>query len=70
MKALGEFSSHTVTLRAVRSDGTYFNVAVVNYSGCFNWPLLLWITVPAVIIIAGALTTLLVAKRRKNKKKQ
>lgn len=70
MKALGEFSSHTVTLRAVRSDGTYFNVAVVNYSGRFNWPLLLWITVPAVIIIGGALTTLLVAKRRKNKKKQ
>lgn len=70
MKALGEFSSHTVTLRAVRSDGTYFNVAVVNYSGRFNWPLLLWITVPAVIMIAGALTTLLIVRRRKNKKKQ
>ena len=70
MKALGEFSSHTVTLRAVRSDGTYFDVAVVNYSGHFNWPLLLWITIPAVIIIAGALTALLIVRRRKNKKKQ
>ncbi len=65
MKALGEFSSHTVTLRAVRSDGTYFNVAVVNYSGHFNWPLLLWITIPAVIIIGGALTTLLIVRRKK-----
>lgn len=65
MKALGEFSSHTVTLRAVRSDGTYFNVAVVNYSGRFNWPLLLWITVPAVIIFACALTTLLIVRRKK-----